>query len=414
MQWRTPGEVHAAGEALEPGWLHLRSGLVRVECYNGVAMLIEGPADVRLVSVGVAQLESGRMRADVPAVAHGFSVRTPHMTVVDLGTAFGIHVLSGQEEVQVFTGRVTLQTASGPIHELHTGDAMKVVGGAEPEPIPANPSDFKSPTDLDKRADAVHNSRVRAWSEVAERLDGDPALLVRFSFANGTINDRTMRNLSSHGAEAGDGTLIGCMPTSGRWPGTQALEFRTQSDRVRLRVPGDLHHLTLVAWVRVDALAHPFNSLFMTDGFAEGAFHWQIRGNGSLHCAFSGPIGQSAEPYNFDTPGIFTADRLGRWTQVVAAYDGPQHALTQYVDSRIGQFALIGDLAVRIGHGELGNWNPGDSPDGAKVRNLTGRRTNSPVHQDRMRQKCSPCTASAHPMRTEHHESIPCVPHHQS
>ena len=83
---------------------------------------------------------------------------------------------------------------------------------------------------------------------------------------------------------------------------------------------------------------------------------------------------QPAAPYNFDSPGIFAADRLGRWTQVVAAYDGPRHVLTQYVDGQpIGRFALIGDLAVRIGHAELGNWNPGDSPDGAKIRNFTGR-----------------------------------------
>jgi hypothetical protein len=372
--WRTPEEAHAVGEALVPGWLRLRSGLVRVECYSGVGMLIEGPADVRLVSVGVAQLDFGRIRADVPAMAHGFSVRTPHVTVVDLGTAFGVHVQTGLEEVQVFTGRVTLQTASGPIHELHAGDAVKVVGGAEPEPMPANSSDYKSPADLDLRTDAVHDSRVRAWREAADRLDGDPTLLVRFSFAKGTITDRTMRNLSSHGAEAGDGTLIGCMPTDGRWPDTQALEFRTQSDRVRLGVPGELHHLTLAAWVRVDAVAHPFNSLFMTDGFAEGALHWQIRGNGSLHFALSGPSGRPADPYNFDSPDIFTADRLGRWTHVVAAYDGPRHELIQYVDGRpIGHFILTGDLAVRIGHGELGNWNPGDSPDGAKIRNLTGR-----------------------------------------
>ena len=223
-QWRTPGEAHAVGEALGPGWLHLRAGLARVEFYNGVGMVVEGPADLRLLSVGAAQLDAGRIRADVPAVAHGFSVRTPHLTVVDLGTAFGIRVQAGQEEVQVIAGRITLRTASGPIHELHAGDAVKVVGGAEPEPVPANPSAFASPADLELRSDAIHDSRARAWSDAAERLDGDPALLVRFSFAKGSISDRTMRNLASHGAEAGDGTLIGCMPTDGRWPGTQALD----------------------------------------------------------------------------------------------------------------------------------------------------------------------------------------------
>jgi hypothetical protein len=148
----------------------------------------------------------------------------------------------------------------------------------------------------------------------------------------------------------------------------------TQSDRVRLGVPGEHHHLTLSAWVRVDALEHPFNSLFMADGFAEGALHWQIRGNGSLHLALSGPKGRPADPYNFDAPGVFGADRLGKWTHLVAAYDGPRRELSQYVDGRlVGRFMLAEDLGIRIEHGELGNWNPGDSRDGAKIRNLRGR-----------------------------------------
>ena len=373
-QWRAPGEAHAVGEALEPGWLHLRSGLVRVEFYNGVRMVVEGPADLQLVSAGAARLDAGRISAEVPPVARGFAVRTPHLQVVDLGTAFGIHVDGARDEVHVFTGRVTLQAGSAAAHELHAGEAVRVVGDAVPEPMPAAPGDFQTAAELDRRTGAVQDQRAQAWRDAAARLDADPALLVRFDCAHGSGADRTLRNLSAHGAEAGDGTIIGCARSVGRWPGTEALEFLTQSDRVRLAVPGEHHQLTLVAWVRVEALEHAFNSLFMTDGFDVGALHWQIRGNGSLHLGLSRPLGRPAEPYNFDSPGVFTPDRLGRWTQLVAVYDGPRGAFIQYVDGQpVGRFTLVSDLALRIGHGELGNWNPGDSRDGAPIRNLKGR-----------------------------------------
>jgi hypothetical protein len=372
--WRAPGEGHAVGEALAPGWLHLQSGILRVEFYNGVNMVVEGPADIRLVTVGMAQLDAGRISADVPTVARGFSVLTPHLTAVDLGTAFGILVDGHHEEVHVFTGHVTLKSTSGPAHEIHAGEAMQVIGASEPESIPFHPTEFKSAADVDMHTGAVQDRRLQDWRKVVAHLDVDLTLLVRFGFATTTIAGRTMRNLAVHGAEAGDGTLIGCAPSGGRWPGTQSLEFRSQSDRVRLGVPGVHHHVTLMTWVRVDALEHPFNSLFMTDGFAEGALHWQIRGNGSLHCSLSGPSGQPAEKYNFDSPDIFTAERLAKWVQLVVTYDGPGHLLSQYVDGRpVGQFTLAQDLGVRIGHAELGNWNSGDSPDGAKIRNLTGK-----------------------------------------
>jgi hypothetical protein len=112
----------------------------------------------------------------------------------------------------------------------------------------------------------------------------------------------------------------------------------------------------------------------MSDAFAVGAVHWQIRNNGSLHLAISGPAGQPPERYNFDTPDVFTDRQLGRWVQLGMVYDGPQRQLIHYVDGKpAGRFTLVDDVALRIGRGELGNWNPVDAKDGTPIRNLTGR-----------------------------------------
>ncbi|MBA3935880.1 MAG: hypothetical protein H0X38_00305 [Planctomycetes bacterium] len=373
-QWAAPADTHIQGEALAPGWLHLRSGIAQIEFYNGVRLVCAGPIDVHLLSGKEAVLDAGRLSAEVPRLARGFAIHTPRLTVVDLGTAFGLAVDGVHEEVHVFTGRVTLQTASGPVQELHADQAMGVVGDGAPQAMHADRSAFPSAADLERKSIAAQDQIMQAWNQAAAKLDADPALVLHFDFEKESVADRTLRNRAAHGGEVGDATIVGCAAAEGRWRGKQALEFRDQSDRVRASVPGELGAASLVAWVRVDALDHPFNSLFMTDGFAAGALHWQIRGNGSLHMAVSGPAGAPAAQYNFDSPGVFAAARLKRWTQVAMVYDGARLQLTQYVDGQAaGRFPLQGGMALRIGHGELGNWNPASSSDTSPVRNLTGR-----------------------------------------
>lgn len=372
--WRSASESHAVGAALEPGWLHLASGLVQIEFHNGVRMVVEGPSDVRLVSANETLLSVGRLHAEVPAVARGFIVRTPRLEVVDLGTAFGVAVTGSLEEVHVFQGTVTLQAATGPAQALHGGQAMSLSGGVGLAAIIVRPSAFPSAADLERQTVTATDQRLQRWRQASARWDADPALAVRFDFARDTISDRTMRNVSRPGAITAPATIIGCTSAEGRWPGKSALAFRNQNDRVRLLVPGEHRSMTTVAWVCVEALERPFNSLFMTDAFALGALHWQIRGDGSLHLGISGPRGQPGEKYNFDVPGVFTTDRFGQWLQVAMVYDGARRQLTQYVDGRpVGRSRLIDDIVLRIGQGELGNWNPGATSDETPIRNLSGR-----------------------------------------
>jgi len=204
-------------------------------------------------------------------------------------------------------------------------------------------------------------------------LKADPSLIVLFDFQPSSWADRTLRNLAASGA-AGDATVVGCGKAEGRWLGKGAIEFRNLSDRVRVSVPGTYRSLTLATCVRVDRLECRFNSLFMTDAFELGAVHWQIRSNGSLHLAVSGPANESAANYNYDSPGVFAPESLGRWTHLAMVYDGSRGQMTQYVDGQfVGQFPLSKTIALRIEHGELGNWNPGNSSDRAPIRYLSGR-----------------------------------------
>lgn len=375
VRWDDPADTRKVGEALEPGWLRLKAGLAYVEFFNGVGVVLEGPAEVQLISVHKIFCRSGRLSVDVPPVARGYTVCTPQLQVVDLGTAFGLYVRDKQEEVHVFKGKVTFQVASAKPRDLNQGEAMAVAGDGKPQVISFNQRMFMSATELERKSDALHGRQLQAWREASAGSNADPSLMLRFDFERGSISDRTLRNLAAHGKVAGDATIVGCANAEGRWPGKDALEFRNLSDRVRVHVPGEHRALTLVAWVRVDRLECLFNSLFMADAFESGAVHWQIRSNGSLHLGVSGPRNESAANYNYDSPRIFTAEKLGRWTQLAMVYDGAKRQMTQYVDGQpVSHSPMTKATLLRIGHGELGNWNPGsNSPDPTPVRYLSGR-----------------------------------------
>ena len=92
-----------------------------------------------------------------------------------------------------------------------------------------------------------------------------------------------------------DGGIVGARVTQGRWPGKTALDFRGEGDRVRFNIPGEFDAITLYAWVRIDALDRELNSLFLTDHYDAGEFHWQLSSLGALHFSTS-PVGVPPPP----------------------------------------------------------------------------------------------------------------------
>jgi len=373
-QWSTPADTHTVGAALDPGWLRLRAGIAYLEFFNGVGMVVEGPAELQLISAREAFCRAGRLRADVPPVARGFTVRTPQFQVVDRGTAFGLYAADGRAEVHVFKGKVTLQVAAAQPRDLSGGEALAVAPDGTLQRIPSNQAAFLSAADVERQSAMLQGQQVQAWRDAAARLNADPSLILRFDFEQDARTERALHNLAEHRPPAGDATIVGCASAAGRWPGKGALEFRNLSDRVRVSVPGIYRSLSMVAWVRVDRLECLFNSLFMTDAFEPGAVHWQIRRNGSLHLAIAGPGNESAVDYNYDSPGVFDAARLGCWTQVAMVYDSTKRQMTQYVDGQpVGRSPIARVIPLRISHGELGNWNQGNSSDPVPIRYLSGR-----------------------------------------
>jgi hypothetical protein len=106
-RWGTFSAHPKVGDDLLPKTFRLESGVVELTFNSRARVAIEGPAQFTLINAGTMELRSGKLSADVPARAHGFTVKTASATVVDLGTRFGVDTsASDASTVAVFEGRV--------------------------------------------------------------------------------------------------------------------------------------------------------------------------------------------------------------------------------------------------------------------------------------------------------------------
>jgi hypothetical protein len=101
------GGVEPTGRMIAGYPLKLDSGLVKVQFLCGASVVLEGPVVLTLLSGTSARLEKGRLTAHVPKAVEEFRILSPHGSVLDLGTEFGIYVGDdGAAQVYVFDGEV--------------------------------------------------------------------------------------------------------------------------------------------------------------------------------------------------------------------------------------------------------------------------------------------------------------------
>lgn len=371
--WGQGSEPLQVGSALEPGWLRLESGLAQVVFYSGARVVIEGPAEVRLISQNEAACPVGRVLAEVPQPALGFRLKTDHLDVVDLGTAFGIDTTRGRTEVHVFKGKVEVRAGTAAKQTLGEGEAAMAKGTNPPQRMAAKAAAFKSLFEFQQRSLASEAFRYEQWQLANAKLNQDPALVVHLEFQDLNKADWTLRNSAERNRSVQDATIVGCQRAEGRWREKQALEFQSVNDRVRLAVPGEYDALTLSAWVCVKGLDRQFNSLFMCDGFEPGTIHWLIRNDGVLGLTVFGP--NTGNLQITATPPVLALDKLGMWLHLAVVLDGKARQVVHYVNgSPVAREALKVGLPFRLGSAELGNWNArsGPNPAPSLIRNLSG------------------------------------------
>ncbi|MGN6385637.1 MAG: LamG-like jellyroll fold domain-containing protein [Verrucomicrobiota bacterium] len=373
-RWDTASAIPRLNAPLEPGPLRLESGLAQVVFYSGARMVIEGPAELELVSANEVRCRRGRMVANVPAQAHGFRIDTPQIGMIDLGTSFGLNVSDGQTAVHVFKGNVKLSSTSGnPDQKLGQGMGARIGRDQEVLRFPAETSLFESLFEFQAKSQAAEARRFDQWRTTCKRLQTDRSLLLHFNFENIPPNGWQIPNLGSPAAGVSDATIVGCEWTQGRWPEKRALEFQSVNDRVRLAVPGSFEALTLSAWVCVKGLDRKINSLFMSDGFEPGTVHWLIRRDGVLGLTVIG--GDPGEYQIITSPPVITLEKFGMWLHLAVVLDGGARRAIHYLNGvPVSETKLGIAPPFRVAAAELGNWNAKGFPkdDPFMIRNFSG------------------------------------------
>ncbi len=372
--WANGGAGPRLGAPLEPGILKLESGFAQVVFYSGARFVLEGPAELQIISLNEASCLKGRLVAEVPPEARGFRIRTPQVSVTDMGTSFGLEAKDRQTELHVFKGSVEFQPSTGDAKQLLREGTAAVMENSRPTRFTtANPAAFTALFDLKSKSLAAEALRYDQWRVSSDRVNQDPSLLVQFDFERRQASDWRLHNTSTRSDAATDATIVGCQWVEGRWTAKSALEFRNVNDRVRMTVPGEFESLTLATWVRVQGLDRKINSLFMSDGFKPGTLHWVIRNDGVLGLTV---IGSGTTDYQIvATPPVITLDRLGLWLHLAVVLDGPNGSVTQYVNGvQVGRTPLKMKPPFHIAAAELGNWNSsgysGKNPH--LIRNFSG------------------------------------------
>lgn len=99
---------------LSTGLLQMESGTLLITFNSGATALVEGPAEISIESNNRMFLKAGRLTAEVPPAASGFTVNTPRLNAVDIGTRFGMRVEdNGDSELHVMEGEVKASRTTG-------------------------------------------------------------------------------------------------------------------------------------------------------------------------------------------------------------------------------------------------------------------------------------------------------------
>ncbi len=171
--WADPAAAPFVGAFLVQGrQLRLEAGVAEVTFQRGAKVLLEGPAHFILQSSSEGKLEHGRLAAEVPATAKGFAVVTPEVTVVDLGTEFGIDVSEeGATLVHVFSGQVIAMRDEAEPVPLQSHQAFifhaRTHSEADPEILPHFVREMPPDTEADYVA-LISASRPSAYWRLEE------------------------------------------------------------------------------------------------------------------------------------------------------------------------------------------------------------------------------------------------------
>ncbi len=130
-KWAGSDLPTAVNSKLGAGRLVLVEGIATLKFKNGATVTMEAPTTLEILTAMHCRLIEGTLTAEVPEPAHGFTVDTPDIKVVDLGTKFGVTTAAtGNSQVRVFQGEVEIGgLKDGKTKRITEGKGMHVGSG---------------------------------------------------------------------------------------------------------------------------------------------------------------------------------------------------------------------------------------------------------------------------------------------
>lgn len=361
-KWHTPAATGAPNGHLHAGdRLELREGYVEVLFYNGASVIVQGPADFRVVSPGSGNLEHGQLTALVPEKAAGFSIRTPCSNVVDLGTEFGMLVeMDGTTKVDVFVGRVEvawIDKADFPAQRmtLGAGEAARIaVDASGIERVDVNPAKFVRSSALNK---IIDEHRYQHWREFMAGVANDPSVAALYKFERDEQSPEDLHNFAIGRQDDRTGRILGAQWATGRWKEKSALQFQGGQDGVAIDLGvAPSEQLTLATWVRLDQLEHQYNALLHSNDWnRDGAVHWTVLADGRMELAIGG---QEQAPPAVQSDAAAFGKRLGRWVHLAVVYDASAKVVSFYRNGNLqGTRHFTTASSTDLRQAQLGNWS---------------------------------------------------------
>jgi hypothetical protein len=360
-EWLPGKDISSRNRRIKAGQtMAFKAGLAEITYDTGARVVIEGPAeftvgaDERSKAAGKERLNSGFLafgvlvaRVDVKE-AEGFFIDTHNGRVEDLGTEFGIQANERGTQIRVLSGRVAASFASS------ASNARKTRILENNESLSISP-DGKITNGLpEKVADSFTSLRKRILSQSAndanpgEFLQDNSDLLLHYNFekSGGT---RQIVN-QGRGGEKLNATVQGAQWRDGHTPHSQSLSIMDRAHHVRMNVPGEFVQLTMLAWVRVEALDRDYRGLLMSDGWNRaGQMHWQIMRDGQIQLAVNNAMSYIQFSHFKMEPQL--------WYHLAVACDTESREARLYVDGQLVDLQKTGQIPrLVLGGVELGNW----------------------------------------------------------
>ncbi|MCP5535748.1 MAG: LamG domain-containing protein [Akkermansiaceae bacterium] len=331
-QWRESDRPDSPW--LPPGRMHLLSGTAEICLDSGARVILQGPAELELVSPFLARLLAGKATTHIPSQAAGFVLETPSSSFSDQDSSFAVAVAGdGSTEVHVIRGLVEATPRANPQlakmlskdQSLRLADDHILTGTHERHSILSFAADLPSPMDQPPSRYLhwpMDHAEQEQTAETGDHAGSDfrASILARPGTSENASADFIKGRFGNAVQLNGRGAFL-----SSGFPGIAGAQSRTVAFWVRIAPDTPVNHAySMVAWGKPDA--------------QEGG-KWQITWNVDAHRE-GGQKGAVRTEFGGGYVIGSTDLRDGRWHHIAVVYLGGESTdvathIRHYVDGQL-------------------------------------------------------------------------------